>query len=50
MVPVDQTGRGAGTHGAGADVMPTQPSGFSAILRAGDSECQCCRRRFADAG
>src|SRR4029077_7980525 len=27
-----------------------QPSGFSAILRAGDSECPCCRRRFADAG
>jgi hypothetical protein len=27
-----------------------QPNGFSAILRAGDSECPCCRRRFADAG
>ncbi len=27
-----------------------QPSGFSAIQRAGDSECPCCRRRFADAG
>jgi hypothetical protein len=27
-----------------------RPSGFSAILRAGDSECPCCRRRFADAG
>jgi hypothetical protein len=27
-----------------------QPSAFSAILRGGDSECPCCRRRFADAG
>jgi hypothetical protein len=27
-----------------------QPSGFSAILRAGDSECPGCRRRFADTG
>ena len=27
-----------------------QPSAFSALLRGGDSECPCCRRRFADAG
>jgi hypothetical protein len=27
-----------------------QPSAFSAILRGADSECTCCRRRFADAG
>jgi hypothetical protein len=27
-----------------------QPSAFSAILRGGESECRCCRRRFADAG
>ena len=27
-----------------------QPTAFSAILRAGDGECPCCRRRFADAG
>ena len=27
-----------------------QPSAFSAILRQGDSECPCCRRRFADTG
>jgi hypothetical protein len=27
-----------------------QPSAFSANLRGGDSECPCCRRRFADAG
>src|SRR5262249_48618730 len=27
-----------------------QPSAFSAILRGADSECPCCRRRFADAG
>ena len=26
-----------------------QPSAFSAILRGGDSECPCYRRRFADA-
>jgi hypothetical protein len=26
-----------------------QPNAFSAILRGGDSECPCCRRRFADA-
>ena len=27
-----------------------QPTAFSAILRGRDSECPCCRRRFADAG
>jgi hypothetical protein len=27
-----------------------QPSAFSATLQGGDSECPCCRRRFADAG
>ena len=27
-----------------------RPSVFSAILRGGDSQCPCCRRRFADAG
>jgi hypothetical protein len=27
-----------------------QPYRFSAIVRAKDSECSCCRRRFADDG
>ena len=27
-----------------------QPAAFSALLKGTDSECPCCRRRFADAG
>ena len=27
-----------------------QPTAFSGLLRERDSECPCCRRRFADAG
>jgi Integrase core domain len=25
-----------------------QPTAFSALLKGGDGECPCCRRRFAD--
>jgi hypothetical protein len=27
-----------------------QPTAFTALLSGRDSECPCCRRRFADAG
>jgi len=42
--------RPPGPAGLPGDHDPAAAGAFSASLRGGDSECPCCRRRFADAG